>query len=107
MNRLKELRTEKGIKQAELADHLNVTRQAVSRYETGERDLGTDDIRRLCAYFGCSADYLLGFSSRRTPEISPADGELLAAYHAATPEIRAIIDTALEPYKEKRQTAAG
>jgi transcriptional regulator with XRE-family HTH domain len=107
MNRLKELRTEKGIKQAELADHLNVTRQAVSRYETGERDLGTDDIRRLCAYFGCSADYLLGFSSRQTPEISPEDGALLAAYHAATPEIRAIIDTALDPYKEKRQTAAG
>lgn len=107
MNRLKELRTEKGIKQAELADYLNVTRQAVSRYETGERDLGTDDIRRLCAYFGCSADYLLGFSSRRTPEISPEDAELLAAYHAATPEIRAIIDTAMEPYKEKKITAAG
>lgn len=107
MNRLKELRTEKGIKQAELADHLNVTRQAVSRYETGERDLGTDDIRRLCAYFGCSADYLLGFSSRRSPEISPEDAELLAAYHAAPEQIRKIVDAALDDYREKETTAAG
>lgn len=107
MNRLKELRTEKGIKQAELADHLNVTRQAVSRYETGERDLGTDDIRRLCAYFGCSADYLLGFSSRRSPEISPEDAELLAAYHTAPEEIRDIVDGALARYKGEKITAAG
>ena len=107
MNRLKELRTEKGIKQAELADHLNVTRQAVSRYETGERDLGTDDIRRLCAYFGCSADYLLGFSSRRSPEISPEDAELLSAYHAAPEQIRKIVDAALDDYREKETTAAG
>lgn len=107
MNRLKELRTEKGIKQAELADYLNVTRQAVSRYETGERDLGTDDILRLCAYFGCPADYLLGFSSRRTPEISPEDAELLAAYHAAPEQIRKIVDAALDDYREKETTAAG
>ena len=90
-----------------MAEYLNVTRQAVSRYEAGERDLGTDDIRRLCEIFHVSADYLLGFSSRRTPEISPEDAELLTAYHDASPDIRAIIDTALAPYKEKRKTAAG
>lgn len=107
MNRIKELRTEYGMKQDDLASRLSVRRQTVSRYEIGQLDLDTDTIRRLCEIFHVSADYLLGFSSRRTPEISPEDMELLAAYHAATPEIRAIIDTALEPYKEKRQTAAG
>ncbi|MBQ3275464.1 MAG: helix-turn-helix transcriptional regulator [Oscillospiraceae bacterium] len=95
------------MKQDDLASRLSVRRQTVSRYEIGQLDLDTDTIRRLCEIFHVSADYLLGFSSRRTPEISPEDMELLAAYHAATPEIRAIIDTALEPYKEKRQTAAG
>ena len=107
MNRIKELRTENGMKQQDLADRLKFARTLVSKYELGQIDLNTDTIRRLCEIFHVSADYLLGFSSRRTPEISPEDGALLAAYHAATPEIRAIIDTALEPYKEKRKTAAG
>lgn len=107
VNRIGELRKELEMKQFVLAELLKVSQQTVSRYEKGERDLGTDDIRRLCEIFHVSADYLLGFSSRRTPEISPEDVALLAAYHAATPEIRAIIDTALEPYKEKRKTAAG
>ena len=107
MNRIKALRAENGMKQQDLADRLKLARTVVSKYELGQVDLNTDTIRRLCEIFHVSADYLLGFSSRRTPEISPEDGELLAAYHAATPEIRAIIDTALEPYKEKRKTAAG
>lgn len=107
MNRIRDLRKEAGWQQSDVAAMLSSSRQAVSKWETGQIDLNTDTIRRLCEIFHVSADYLLGFSSRRTPEISPEDGELLAAYHAATPEIRAIIDTALEPYKEKRQTAAG
>ena len=107
MNRLKELRMKRQMKQIELASMLKVTQQTLSRYETGDRDLSPDTIRRLCEIFECTADYLLGLSSQRSPEISPEDGELLAAYHAATPEIRAIIDTALEPYKEKKTTAAG
>ena len=107
MNRIRDLRKEAGWQQSDLADMLSSSRQAVSKWETGQIDLNTDTIRRLCEIFHVSADYLLGFSSRRTPEISPEDGALLAAYHAATPEIRAIIDTALEPYKEKKITAAG
>ena len=107
MIRIKELREEKEMKQLALANLLGCTQQTISRYEKSERQITPDHIRRLCEIFGCSADYLLGISSRRSPEISPEDAELLAAYHAATPEIRAIIDTALEPYKEKKITAAG
>lgn len=107
MNRLKELRAEIGMKQTDLADRLGVVRTSISNYENEVNQLDPPTIQRLCEIFHVSADYLLGFSSHRTPELSPEDGALLAAYHAATPEIRAIIDTALEPYKEKRQTAAG
>lgn len=95
------------MKQLELALRMNVTRQAVSRYETGDRDVGPEEIRRLCEIFGVTADYLLGFSSVPAAAVSDADAQLLAAYHAATPEIRAIVDTALDPYREKKITAAG
>ena len=107
MNRLKELRIEHGIKQAALAKELRIAPQSVSRYENGDRDLDTETIRRLCEIFGVTADYLLGFSARREPEISPEDAELLSAYHAATPEIRTIVDTALAPYHQKKTAAAG
>lgn len=108
MIRLKELRIEKGMKQAELAELLNVTRQAVSRYEAEERDISPETIRLLCNYFGVTADYLLGISSRRSAEISDADADLVAAYHSAPQSVQAGIDALLQPYqKNKEITAAG
>lgn len=109
MNRLRELRLEKGIKQEDLAGRLKVRRQTVSRYETGNLDLDTDTIRLLCAIFGCTADYLLGISSQRTMEISDEDAALVAAYHAADDDARSIVDLALKPYfaETKIPAAAG
>lgn len=107
MNRILDLRKAAGMKQMDLASRLNVTQQALSRYEKGERDIGTEEIRRLCGIFGCTADYLLGFSDFPTPAVSREDAELLAAWHAAPPEIRAIIDTALAPYQKEKDAAAG
>ena len=109
MNRLKELRIEKGIKQIELARLMSVGQQTVSRYETGERDLSTDSISFLCRLFGCTADYLLGISSQRTTQISGEDAALVAAYHAADDDARAIVDLALKPYfaETKIPEAAG
>lgn len=107
LNRIRELRQDMGWTQANLADRLGVRYQAVSKYEIGALDLDTDTIRRLCEIFGCTSDYLLGISSRRESAVTKPDAELLAAYHAAPAEIRTIVDTALQPYKEKRITAAG
>lgn len=92
MNRIRDLRKEAGWQQSDLSAMLSSSRQAVSKWETGQIDLNTDTIRRLCEIFHVSADYLLGFSSRRSPEISPEDAELLAAYHAAPEQIRKIVD---------------
>lgn len=107
MTRLKELRLSAGMKQEDLAARMSVKRQTVSRYENGLLDLDTATIARICAIFGCTADYLLGLSSRREPEISDDDAQLLAAYHTAPPEIRRIVDAALEPYTEKKEAAVG
>lgn len=62
MNRIKELRKEKGLKQTELAAILNVTQGALSSWETGRYDIGNDDLRKIADYFGVSADYVLGRS---------------------------------------------
>lgn len=85
---------------------LRCTPVSVSRYETGERDPDVETICRLCDIFGCTADYLLGRSSRPNPELSPEEEQLLAAWAAAPNEIRAIIRTALGPYQEDADGAA-
>ena len=60
MNRIKELRKEKGLKQTELAAILNVTQGALSSWETGRYDIGNDDLKKLADFFDVSADYILG-----------------------------------------------
>ena len=51
-NILFELRTGKGLSQEELAEKLYVTRQAVSRWETGETVPNTETLKRLSALVG-------------------------------------------------------
>ena len=58
--RITALRKEKNISQTELAKRLNVSRQAVSKWETGQTQPEADRIPRICAVFSVSADELLG-----------------------------------------------
>ena len=55
-----ELRTKNGLSQEELAQKVFVTRQAVSRWETGETVPGTETLKLLSELFGVSINTLLG-----------------------------------------------
>ena len=55
-----ELRTKKGLSQEELAEKVFVTRQAVSRWETGETIPNIDTLKRLSKLFDVSINTLLG-----------------------------------------------
>lgn len=68
MNRLLLLREEKGISQENIAKLLSVTRQAYSRYERGERELGYEALLKLSQFFDVSIDYLLGYSDFYYPD---------------------------------------
>ena len=57
-----ELRTKKGLSQDELAEKVCVTRQAVSRWETGETVPNTETLKLLSRFFGVSINTLLGAS---------------------------------------------
>ncbi|MBQ7368601.1 MAG: helix-turn-helix transcriptional regulator [Clostridia bacterium] len=58
--RIRELRLEKGMTQAQLAEMLRTTQKNISKYETEYLDLSTAMIVELCKIFEVSADYLLG-----------------------------------------------
>ena len=56
------LRRERGLSQRAAAADLNISQALLSHYENGAREPGLDFVRRACAYYGVSADYLLGIS---------------------------------------------
>ena len=58
--RLKELRKKKGFSQLRLATDLHTTQNTISRYETGEREPGIDELIKIADYFNVSVDYLIG-----------------------------------------------
>ena len=53
------LRKQHGLSQEELAGKLNVSRQAVSRWEVGSALPDASNVLQLSKLFGVSADYLL------------------------------------------------
>ena len=57
--RLYKLRKDKNISQEELANELNVSRQTISKWETGESSPDFDKIIPLCEYFNITSDELL------------------------------------------------
>ena len=57
---IRELRTCRGLSQDELAEKVFVTRQAVSRWETGDTLPGTETLKLLSKLFGVSINTLLG-----------------------------------------------
>lgn len=58
--RLKELRTAKGVSQKELGVAVGTTYSAVSYWEKGINEPKLSYIIALCKYFEVTADYLLG-----------------------------------------------
>ena len=57
---LKHLREQKGLTQEQLAERVLVTRQAVSRWERGETQPGTETLKLLSREFEVSINTLLG-----------------------------------------------
>ena len=57
--KLVHLRKEKDLSQYDVASALNVSRQAISRWESGSSDPSTDNLKCLSALYDVSVDYLL------------------------------------------------
>lgn len=101
MNRIKDLRISKGLSQRDLGLSLNCTDVTVSRYETGQRDIDSETICKLCEIFGCTADYLLGRSPIPTPDITDEEARLLQAFRRCDDRARDMVRLALAPFAQE------
>jgi len=68
VNRIKQLRKQKGMTQKECATLLQVAHSTFSYWENGTHEPDTDTIKKIADYFGVSIDYLLGNSSNLIPD---------------------------------------
>lgn len=72
--KLKELRLEHNLSQTDLAEYLHISRQAISRWETGRAYPDIDNIISLCNLYEISADEFLGLSqtssTSQVPKVS-------------------------------------
>jgi len=62
------LRKKKSLTQMDLAERLNVSRQAVSRWEVGAAVPGTDNLKVLSELYGVPVDYLLNDDISEDPK---------------------------------------
>ena len=93
--KIMDLRKKSGWSQEELAERLGISRQSVSKWETGESIPDIDKIIRMSELWNVSTDYLLKEeealeqkSSQRRRQVSPEEAEdFLALSREAAPRI--------------------
>lgn len=99
MNRLKELRCEKGLLQKEVAQKIGVSPQSYSFYENWINKPDPETLIKLADIFEVSIDYLLGrtddfgsvIASPTAPNLSEEDKKLLSAFHGLDRELQELL----------------
>ena len=87
-SRLKELRTQAGLTQLQLAQRMGITKSVVSFYELQERMPSPEVLMKLAGIFQVSTDYLLGLDKRETVDVSGLDQADVALLRALAVRLR-------------------
>ncbi len=65
--RIRDLREDNDLRQLDVAQHLQCSQVCYSYYEIGRRDIPTEALIKLAAFYNTSVDYLLGITDEKTP----------------------------------------
>lgn len=78
--RLRQLRKQYDLSQAELAERVGLHTNLIGRYERGESRPAADTLKRLADALGVSSDYLLDGATDQAAKASFEDRELLEQF---------------------------
>ena len=67
MNRIKELREDRDLRQKDVAKILNISQQQYARYELEENEMAYGQLIKLAEYYNTSIDYILYVTDERKP----------------------------------------
>ena len=82
-DRLREIRTRRGLTQAELAERTGASKNQIGRYEAGLIDPSIDYLVHLVQVLGVSADWLIGVSDSEQGilgNLSEVESQLVQAF---------------------------
>ena len=70
-DRLRELRTQKGLTQDDLSKILKTSRSRIGMYEQGLREPDFEMLETIADFFNVNMNYLLGKELHRVPDYTP------------------------------------
>lgn len=97
MNRIKELRQEKGILQSDLAKLLKMGQATISNWETGRHEPDQEALLEMSKLFDVSIDYILGNTDiKKAPSyedagLSTEEAALLDSFRKLTNDQKAFV----------------
>ena len=65
--RIRDMRTDRGLTQEDVAKILHVSQNTYSQYEIGTTRYPLDAVVQLAEFYGVSVDYLVGLTDEPTP----------------------------------------
>ena len=89
---LRTLRLEKAVTQQEVANNLGVKRYTYAKWEQGRSEPSVTDLIKLCEYFNCTFEYLVGIESDcalndfQKANLTDKESECLASFGLLTEE---------------------
>ena len=63
--RLRNIREDRDLTQAELGKLLDKSQQGYNHIEAGRAELKIDDLVKLCKFYNLSADYIIGLTEKK------------------------------------------
>lgn len=88
-DRIKLLREEENISRENLADYLNISYAALSKYETNSRFPDKNTLNKFADYFNVSIDYLMGRTDIKKFEDLPKEVQEITNLFAGVDELKA------------------
>ncbi len=76
LNRIRELREDRDLRQTDVAAATGIDQRSLSNYETGKTLPDSNTVIKLAAFFGVTCDYLLGVSERSLNDMQSVIAEL-------------------------------
>ncbi len=105
-NRIKELRTERGLRQKDVAEKLGISAQSLGYYENWVNKPDPDMLVKLADFFEVSVDYLLcrededgAIVLRAARELKADEQQLLEEYRALSEPLKSLALKTIQSWK--------
>ena len=78
---IKAIREERGLKQIDVASHINVDKSAYSKIEKGLRNVSVEELQKMASLFNLTIDQVVNFEGQIPKEVTIEDKTAVEQIH--------------------------